>query len=372
MQPKKKVVLKEENVKLVLKTKPAVKKNKPVAQTKLTTKKATIKKTESPVVKTKTKRVKPVDLVTPDVKPKMKKPKTVKLVKVDTVDELIISPKVKQTPTHVLEEAVINHNFLSILKPRNNNTYKMSFGMAFVSEGNQQVASFVSCRDWMHDQVRTFINNKKRIKEDAHPYYPENGDPDLCMDKAKLLFSIYPDKFKAFTRGMTILNDFEKYANIEKSIAEVVTITETNDKDIMYILLTGNKCYMEVPHLLSLVTLVLRYTTMNPSFEYKSVPDLSKEFLRLKKDNKINQDQYLMSGSHRILHIVLKEREHLFKDKTPQELYPIGIAYSFHSMGGIHELCRCNSPNKDVNDKIAKILKDLDEQEAQAAINKKA
>jgi len=280
--------------------------------------------------------------------------------------DVILKTTVKKDE-FLAEEAEVLDNGTQIKKPRVAHSYTMDFGMAFVTKDNVQVAQMVSCRDWMHDQIRTEIN-KKRVNRDAHPYYPESGDPPICLDEARVLFVIRKDyPLDRFIDGMKILNNMETFAGVQKSVAEIVTYTTKPIDNAVMLLVTGDKCYMDVPHLLSIMTLVLRFTTCNPAFEYKKIGDLSTAFLKMVANNEVEKDRYLMKETHALMHLILKDRVNLFGNKTPQELYPIGIQYDFHGKGGINELCLQYSPNADVNDKIGELKLSLEKELKDAA-----
>jgi len=252
----------------------------------------------------------------------------------------------------------IMDNKLKIEVPRKKHTYAVPHGMAFVSAENKQVCAYVGCRDYLQDIIRTYLNNKKRIETDGHPYYPELKDPDLCMDRLRLMFCIKKPVLKGFIRSLKVLNGIETYANMEKTIAEFVHLEDSSTNDIT-ILLRGSGEYMKNPHLLSLLTLIIRFCTYNPRFKFEQVSDLSRAFKSMEKRGTMKKDQHLMKECHEILHEILKERKDIFKGCSSKELFPIDIKHSFHSKGGIFELCKANSPNKKVNKKIVELKRKI-------------
>ena len=245
-------------------------------------------------------------------------------------------------------------NKLEIKPPRKSSMYKIPYGMAFVSANNKQVCTYVGCRDYLQDIIRTYLNNKKRLSSDGHPYYPGLKDPDLCMDRLRLMFCIDKKKLKGFIRALKVLNCIEIYADIEKTIAEFVYLK--NELPInTTILLRGSGEYMKNPHLLSLLTLIIRFCVYNPRFKFEQINDLSRAFKSMVKRKTIKKDRHLMNECHGILHKVLKERKNIFKECSLEELFPIDIKGNFHSQGGIFALCCASSPNEKVNKKIVEL-----------------
>ncbi len=253
---------------------------------------------------------------------------------------------------------LILNNSLVIKSSRMDNTYVTGFGMSFVTGDNRKVSASVSCRDYMHDAIRTKINSNKRLSVDGHSYYPESGDPDICMDRLRLLINFKLNNLEKFKMGLKAINDMEIYAdNIEKTVCEIVKLEGKTDDTITYILLKGSKEYMDIPHLLSLITLTLRFFTLNPKMNYKTLGDLPKVYKNICEAHTIRKDKQLMMHCHPWMHHILKNRAELFAKKTPKELYPTSILYSFHGKGGIVELCQANSPNEDVNIRVKELQK---------------
>jgi hypothetical protein len=255
------------------------------------------------------------------------------------------------------DSLILDHG-LVISRPRKEHLYSIAFGMTFVTGDNHQCCAFVSCRDYMHDTIRTKVNNNKRVEDDGHSYYPKAGDPDLCMDRLRVMFRFKASCLSKFKMGLKALNDMEVHAgDIERTVGEFVTIKDQKDTEYINILLKGSKEYMDVPHLLSLMTLTLRFFTLNPIMDYKVLGDITKEYERICKEGTISRDKELMKYSHPWMHHILKNRAELFAEKTLKDMYPVKIGYSFHGQGGIMELCKTNSPNTDVNERVKELQK---------------
>jgi len=255
-----------------------------------------------------------------------------------------------------------NKNKLFIKAPRKDTSYANSFDMSFVSEDNVQVCGGTGCRDYLQDTIRTFFNNKERLGSDCHSYYPELGDPDLCIDKTRLLIKLVkPNKEETNTeknikRALEMLNILESFGDIEKTKMKLVK-TEKPKNNELSVLIEGSKEYMHNPHLLSLLTLVIRFTYFNSNIKVVNERSLYNSHLSA------NRDKILMTSCHKIIHLILKKRRELFEGVSLKELFPTGIGYSFHSQGGIQSLCEAKSPNKEVNERIKLLKMEVEEQE---------
>lgn len=252
----------------------------------------------------------------------------------------------KYTPR--LRKTVIN-----IKKARTDNMYETDFSMAFVSEGKQQVTEYVGCRDYLHDQIRVQIL-KQRCKNDGHPYRPELGDPEICMNKLRLLIKIDTDKLHKFMHGLKALNNIETFAQIKKTKvypAMYTNKTEKIGKTLLFV--SGDKIYMNNPHLLSVLTLVLRFFTLNKDAVYTHSNDISEQYGNFL--NSYGKDTHLMKASYKYMHLICKEREYIFKDLNLKNLFPFCTDSSFHSKGGIEKLCLADTLNKKVDEKIKQL-----------------
>jgi len=258
----------------------------------------------------------------------------------------------KEIPSLILNKGLV------IRASREENPYLSEFSMAFVTGDNQKIHAFMTCRDYLHDVIRTCLNNETRVSGDGHAYHPRFGDPKICLDRLRLLFRIKNERLSLFETGLFALNTMEKNAkDIELTSAQIVKLEGEQSKLWTNILITGSKEYMDVPHLLSLVTLILRFFTMNPKMKYKKIGDLTKVYKALCKDNKIAKDKFLMGTCHKWLHYILLHRAELFADKTSKQLFPVNMSYEFHAKGGVAELCKLNTPNTDVNERMKALQK---------------
>lgn len=251
-----------------------------------------------------------------------------------------------------MKDPIIFKSDTVIKPPRRQHAYNMAFGMAFVTLDNRQIAASTSCRDYLHDEIRTFLNGNKRVKDDGHPYYPDKGDPDLYMENLRLLLTITSYSKAHFLHALKVLNMLEQKSKIPLTTATLVNVV--NKDATTYILLEGSKEYMHNPHLLSALTLILRFCVSNPPFKVKDELCLMNGFESIQ--DKILRDGHLMPSCYKYIHHIMRTRKSLFKGVELKALFPTDIAHDFHSKGGIKNLCDKISANAKVNKRMEKLI----------------
>ena len=117
-------------------------------------------------------------------------------------------------------------------------------------------------------------------------------------------------------------------------------------------LITGPANWMKSPHLISMVTLIIRVSmrTSKP-IQFKTMKDLQnvwKSFAAMEI-----QDSELIKSSYKFFPLLMKYNKKIFKE-TASEAYPAD-AVSFHSPGGIVSLCNNNGPLAAVSDRVAEL-----------------
>jgi len=252
----------------------------------------------------------------------------------------------------------LRKTMISIEKPRKENMYNVDFSMAFVSKDKKQVAEYVGCRDYLHDQIRTHIL-KQRCKYDGHPYYPDLGDPKICMTKLQLLIKIDTINLNKFMLGLKALNNIETFAQIKKTKVYPAEYTDkTNKLDKTLLFISGDSVYMNNPHILSVLTLILRFFTLNKDAVYTHSHDLSKQYGNFL--NSYDKDTHLMKTCYKYMHFICKERDYIFKDLNIKQLFPFRNDRDFHAKGGIEKLCLKDTLNETVNEKIKQLYTIID------------
>lgn len=244
------------------------------------------------------------------------------------------------------------------------NAYPSNFGFAFVSDKLEQASKFVTCRDYLHDAIRTFINGKVRLDCDCHGYANDKNCPDLSVKNMLLLIQIHENLGSNFSRkkaatAIKVLNDIEEFAGIPLTEVEEVTVDSFKFREetkIHHIMLKGSNIYMQNPHMLSMVTLIMRFCSYSSYGWYKRPANLSK-WVESKAASK--NDARLLVQCYKTLPILMKFRKEVFKGVSLDELFPENIKFSFHSKGGVTSLCTANTPNKKVNVRVLEMEKNI-------------
>lgn len=128
---------------------------------------------------------------------------------------------------------------------------------AFVSSDYRQCHDFVWCKDFLHDVIFSCVNN--RAFEIYKFRYNPKKDPNLCLDKLRLLVANSKDKsFKNNIKNcIDFLNQVEKRLGIKKTI-----FFECKDPPRGYetgvFLLQGSKRWIYSPPMISLYSLLIR------------------------------------------------------------------------------------------------------------------
>ena len=247
----------------------------------------------------------------------------------------------------------IRKKIINITSPRTECMYTIDFGMAFVSKDYKQVTSFVSCRDYLHDQIRTALNDKRCIG-DGHPYHPELGDPKPYMNKLQLLIQIKEELLDRFLTGLTALNNIEVFSGVRKTkVFKAIYSNINSNKKLITLFVDGSSLYMHNPHLLSILTLVLRFFTLNDTIKYTFTNDLKLQYGDILTSH--GKDTHLIKNCYKYMHIILKEHKNIFKDITLHKLFPVKSGTLFHARGGIEKLCLADTLNSTVNEKIKQL-----------------
>ena len=244
------------------------------------------------------------------------------------------------------------------------NTYPSNFGFTFTSDNLEQTCRCVTCRDYLHDAVRTFVNDKTRLDCDYHTYANDKDFPDMPVKNMMLLIQIYesPDSkysMKKAARAVKVLNDIEEFCGIPITKAEEVVIDTfklVNKRTIRHILLKGSNLYMQNPHMLSMVTLIMRFCSYQTYGWYRRPAGFIKW---IESKGASERDASYLTQCYKTLPIIVKHREKVFKDVSVKELFPVDIKYDFHSKGGIVSLCNANTGNKEVNQRVLKMEKKI-------------
>lgn len=219
------------------------------------------------------------------------------------------------------------------------NTYaKIGFSLTSSPKtGRKQCFPFVSCKDHLHDAVKSNIHK-------SNTYYGLKADVDTAKLRLLMTKTFSPPnsdgqilawKKKLFA-GKAILNFYEKKAGWKPST--ITTVNHSIDDNVW--LMTGPKEWMSSPHLLSMVALIMRVSIKeNKPITFRNEKELVSEWERISRSNE--GDCRYIKNCHRYFPMLMKEYNRLFIDD-------IKTAYNkshslFHTAGGIDSLCVGNN-----------------------------
>lgn len=240
------------------------------------------------------------------------------------------------------------------LPPMGHILYKVPFAMALVSPEDQLVHIPMGCRDYLHDIIKAHVNGKRIGKNQfgVDSYYKPGKDaPNVCLDKLRLMISLFEDKAKFMENAMRTLNVVEQYAEIPPSMYEEVSFPMEG----RHYLIEGTGEYPNNPHMLSALTFILRFVIKNHlSYPIDSAEAFIGKFdeLRKRKDLHVYADMRIANSCGGRLLKVLKDRKYIFAGVTQKQLYPKEASLWYHSKGGIASLCEADTHNTVVNNRV--------------------
>lgn len=135
--------------------------------------------------------------------------------------------------------------------------YNNGIELALCSDDNEQISTFVFCKDFFQDAILSYIH-KQNCAIYGYEYNPEKM-PKIPQKNTKILIANAEDKnFSSKIQNIeNLLHQFESYLNLEKTY-----IQKCNNPPEKYasgvFLLIGDKKIMNAPPVLSLWTLLAR------------------------------------------------------------------------------------------------------------------
>jgi len=234
------------------------------------------------------------------------------------------------------------------------------------TDGTRQCHEWVKCRDYLQDAVRTTLTGNPTA---IYGFRFDTSNPPVDLKKMRMLVSRYDMNKEAdvqtFKRKMgsslVLLNHFEKHAGIALSKLKEADPDGQKKRKAVFLFI-GSAIWMKSPFLVSMYTYLIRLG--DKELEFKNAVDLKK---RLKEMSEAFSTSSKYSGDNDVdylrtmwphLHTVLKNRNKLFvKENGFDETFfkNIGIN-SFHNNGGILSLIRKNTPNGNLNKRVAKMI----------------
>jgi len=233
---------------------------------------------------------------------------------------------------------------VKMLKSIYENLQEISFSLVSSPKNNrEQIFRFVRCKAKVHDVVTSYV---KQEDECEWGLYTFGKNPDIDMNKLRLLVNIYPDLKDGLFSAKKILNVIEKAAGWKPS--KIVTI----DAEKVVCLITGPKQWMKAPSMLSMVTLILRVCTLNYNIgltDLANKSDIEEAFKCLADGGGID-GSYLRSCWDKIF-LIVENYDKLFEGISTSDCYK----YSGH-YDGIQYLCHCKSECDELNKRMEKLI----------------
>jgi len=261
---------------------------------------------------------------------------------------------------------MLTNNGKRIRKPRSSHIYALKFGMALLSDEDQQICKFVACRDRLHDYLKSVYHGGKREHKDSHAYYPEHGDPAPCLTELRLAILLEEPDFTLdiFEHAFEQWKKVEEFAGISPTSAQLVGYEKKGfDRNKEMVLLTGSSEYLKAPALLSAMTLFLRFGTFNSRFtldDPSSVESSLKEIFDYEGAWKLKDSNHMRTAGQLIPYI-LRNRQELFEGLGIEELYPLGTGFLFHSQSGIVALCQGIGLNETLASRVSEFRKTVEQ-----------
>lgn len=241
--------------------------------------------------------------------------------------------------------------------------------LGFVSKKDELVGRLMTCKDYLHEIIRTAHEGALKGAYNPHGYDPLKH-PKLSFNELRFLFCHTGTKdqvIKKASKGLFILNKLEEYAGFKKTTAEFVNVKINGRQGI---LLKGSKIYMKNPHLLALAVLVMRFNFMvdidisnaNTAFDVtNAMYDKAKQMDLITKYG--SDDRSMVKVTSRYMPYILKRRRSIFKGLTEEMLFrknEMNNRHGFHSSGGIFSLVNCCTSIDVLNNRVRKMKEKLD------------
>lgn len=277
-----------------------------------------------------------------------------------------------------------------LIKPHRNklhDTYHIGcVAFSFVStpsDGKRQCTRLLTCRDHLHEAVRTHVHQDDNLNYHYSAYH----DPPIDMKKVRLLIAngacAKTQVFKErLFNAKKIINFYEEVAGW-KSRSKILTAKMGVSSREAY-LLTGPGEWMSYPNLLSMITLIVRVITSYGPINFKDNKSLEEEYKGILEDfgnielNSVKEHNYgsiystdvdmdlrYLKICHRKLYVIMKNYKRLFtegiKKAYPSMGNPEGI--DFHPHGGITALCSFTSASKKLCKEFKKVFVKSEEEE---------
>ena len=236
--------------------------------------------------------------------------------------------------------------------------------------GSKQVCSWSTCRDYLHDTYRGWLHRDTPNAKLTRSLTRRDDDTSVPDTKKLrlLITSLNETCYGLNTQetlfvGKRILNIYEELLGFSKSTITTVDypLSQKNTAYKEYMatvwLFRGSNEWIKSPHLLSIVTLILRMAyklRKIPVFKDNSMQEVAAVIKDFCKDSTSCTEADYIKKVASALPVVLAHHDELFTHSM-NDAYDKS-SYEFHSRGGIIALCTGRSPLEDLNTKIKKLL----------------
>lgn len=238
----------------------------------------------------------------------------------------------------------------------------MKFAFAsFDGAGNiLQTHPWIKCRDYLHDAIRTQLTGKIA---DIYGFMFEKGkNPDINLNKTELLVSQQNisnvEEFQTnITKALKLINFYEDLVGVENSSIRKVEADIKRKYNHVW-LFDGPKFWITAPHLISMLTFLLRLgcklpdncTEKEPMEVLKAIND---------RNESDNDGKYLKSCWER-LELLIKHHELLVQGGELEGFsdiyYEDTVISDFHNRSGVVSTCKCNTWSTELNKKLKGIF----------------
>jgi hypothetical protein len=233
--------------------------------------------------------------------------------------------------------------------------------------GSKQVCGLSSCRDYLHDVIRVTVHSNDTKGRAWAAYTTRRVGDTSVVDLSRLRLILAsnnetPNGLRTQDTlfvGKHMLNIYEEFVGFPKSTITTVDypVIDADVGECSVWILNGTRAWIKSPHLLSIVTLILRAAyrlKALPTFKNNSMQEVADILKEIACYRTIDTDAVYVSKVGSALPILLAHHDELFTH-TMSEAYDKGVDM-FHSRGGIVSLCESNSPLKDLNVKVKTLL----------------
>jgi len=231
-------------------------------------------------------------------------------------------------------------------------------------DGNKQACSWVLCRDFLQDAVSAFTSKGKC--QIFGFKYQFGKHPPLDMSRTRMLVKkdglATKDKVERFRKelkaGQSLVNHYERLAGVSMS-----TMKKVADDSKHVWRFRGPGIWMKSPFLVSMYSFLIRIGDKVDIVDgFKNTPDLVERLKKVSQGSYSHGDNDVgyLKNCYDKMHVLMTNLDELcFKDSKD------GLDKNFkhptstmHNRCGIDSLCRYNSPDTTLNNRLKKLVEE--------------